>query len=394
MADQNVSWGAEGEFTSILEQVEKLINENHVLETKEESIRKKRLENNEKIRRLFSKSRKLSRGNTVCQFSAAYENIDDVENPNEVRPRGRNNAENQENFEESPGPRDLDGNNAENQPNVEESEVLRDVIVDELRQELRHMKTVLLQEIKTSGNNLKDHNEVLDTLEREHGRGSVPWRNMCKQVKEYTRIHKMFKESRLKSIKDIEERLGESGDQRDSFHMDSREASSSTVNNATEVPTRRHLNESVLDCGKIVKKIPTRELAAITPTKLKVEEDPPGANFVCNFAYCTRTFTCASSLVSHLQNHYAQDQVRIECPFPGCGFSNSKENLTTHMRARHTGEKLFSCQFCPTKFHTMVAKVTHEKKHSQKDVWAQCVKHHCMKFYQIAKGNCKSCGKK
>jgi len=373
MADQNVSWGAEGgELTSILEQVEKLVNENHVMETKEESIRKKRLENNEKIRRLFSKSSKLSRGTIAWQTLASNENIDDVENQNEVR--GRNNAENQANVEESPGP--------------------RDVIVDELRQELSHMKTVLLKEIKTSGNNLKDHNEVLDTLEREHGRGSVPWRNMCKQVREFTRIHKKFKESRLKSIKDIEERLGESGDQRDSFHMDSREASSSTVNNATEVPTRRHVNESVLDCGKIVKKIPTRELAAITPTKLKAEEDSPEARLVCNFVYCTRTFTCASSLVSHLQNHYAQDQVRIDCPFPGCGFSNSKETLTTHMRARHTGEKLFSCQFCPTKFHTMVAKVTHEKKHSQKDLWAQCVKQHCRKFYRIAKGNCKSCGKK
>merc|ERR1719369_1618039 len=101
MADQNVSLGAKGgELTSILEQVAKLVNENHVLETKEESIRKKRLENNEKIRRLFSKSSKLSRVNIARQFLAAYENIDDVENQNEVR--GRNNAENQENEETMP----------------------------------------------------------------------------------------------------------------------------------------------------------------------------------------------------------------------------------------------------------------------------------------------------
>jgi len=394
MADQNLSRGAKGKFTSVLAQVVKLVNENFVLETKEESIRKKRLENNEEIRRLLSKESKLSRANTAVVTD--NENVD-VEILNEVR--GRNIVEDQANVEESPGPRDLDESITENQPNAEESPVPRDlerplVISDELRQELKSMKNVLLQEIKTSGNNLKDHHEVMDTLEREHGRDSVPWRNMYTQVRDYTRVHKKFKESRLKSIKDIEERLGESGDQGASFFMDSQEASSSVVNTAKEVTTRRLLNKSVMDCGKVVKKIPTRELAAITPTKLKVEQDSPEANFVCNFDYCQRTFTCASSLVSHLENHYAQNQVRIDCPFPGCKFSHSKENLTTHMRARHTGEKLFSCEFCPTKFHTMVAKVNHEKKHSQNDVWAQCMKQNCLKFYQVRRGNCKSCGKK
>ena len=71
---------------------------------------------------------------------------------------------------------------------------------------------------------------------------------------------------------------------------------------------------SVLERGKIVKKIPTRELAAITVTlqKLKVEDDSPEASFVCNCDYCLslRSFTCASTLVSHLGNHYSQDQVR------------------------------------------------------------------------------------
>jgi len=378
MADLNSSRGAKGDLPSILAQLEKLVNENHVLETKENFIRDERLENSEKIRRLLSRASKISRGTGITAVAVDNESV--VENVNQVR--GRNNVEDQAIIEESPGSSDLNRNNAEYQAHVEESPML---IVDELSQELRRMKNVLLEEIKTSGNNLKDHHEVLDTLEREHGRASVPWRNMYNQVRAYTQVHKKFKESRLKSIKDIEERLGESVDQ---------EASSSTVNNAKKVTARRRLlNESVVDCGKIVKKIPTRELAAMTPTKLKVE-DSPEANFVCNFAYCERTFTCASSLVSHLENHYAQGQVKIGCPFPGCGFSNTKENLTNHMRARHTGEKLFSCQFCPTKFHTMVAKVNHEKKHSQKDVWAQCPKQHCRKFYQVAKGNCKSCGKK
>jgi len=365
MAAQNSTSRVKREYMRVLEQAGKLINENFNLETKEEVIKVKRRKNDEEIRHLLVKLKELSRGAELVPDDG--ESVD-VANLNEMRER--NVVEN------------LD---------VEENPMLRD---PDNYEKLRRMKKNLLEEIKTSGNNLKDHHDVLDTLERENGRDSVPWKNMCKQVREYTRIHKMFKESRMKRIKEIEVKLGESDGQGTSFNMDSQEASSSKVDHTTEVTRRRFLNESVLDCGRIVKKISTRELSAITPTKLKVEEDHPEASFMCNFDYCTRTFTCASTLVSHLENHYAQDQARIDCPFPGCEFSHSKENLTTHMRARHTMEKLFSCQFCPFKFHTMVAKVTHEKKHSQNDVWAQCNKQHCMKFYQIARGNCKSCGKK
>ena len=49
---------------------------------------------------------------------------------------------------------------------------------------------------------------------------------------------------------------------------DSQEASSSTGNHTTEVTRRRFLNESVLDCGRIVKKIPPRELVDFLPVGL------------------------------------------------------------------------------------------------------------------------------
>merc|ERR1712142_543945 len=134
-----------------------------------------------------------------------------------------------------------------------------------------------------------------------------------------------------------------------------------------ENPTssRYDLNESLLDCGKIVKKIPMNEIAAITPRKLKVEDDSPEASFSCNFEYCAKSFTCASALVSHLQNHYTPQEIKIDCPFDGCRFSNTRESLTSHMRARHTGETLFSCEICLKKFHTMAAKVVHDRKHSR-----------------------------
>jgi len=351
------------ELTRIFAHVDKLVNECLVLEMKEEALRKKRQTNDREIRLLVLKAKKLS-------MEAMSEGNDD-KNPDD--------------------------------PNVEESlmqnnnQEMDDEGLGASFEEYMQLKNKLLEEIKTSGNNLKDHHEVLDTIERENGRGSVAWKNMYKQVREYTRVHRLFKESRVKRIQEIESQLrGSSGHDHENFNdnINFNEATSSRIDNDASVSRQRTLNESVLDCGRMVKKIPPKELAAITPQKLKVENDSPEAKFVCNFDYCLRTFTCASSLVSHLENHYSQDQARIDCPFPGCKFSHTKENLTTHMRARHTGEKLFSCQFCPTKFHTMVAKLTHEKKHSQNDIWAQCNKQHCLKFYQVARGNCKSCGKK
>ena len=55
---------------------------------------------------------------------------------------------------------------------------------------------------------------------------------------------------------------------------------------------------------------------------------------------------------------------------------------------------LFRCDHCPTQFHSMAAKVAHEKKHSLPGVWAQCTKHSCLRLYQVANGRCRACGKK
>jgi len=345
-------------LTKVYAQVDKLVNESIVLDKKEEAIRKKRQNNDREIRLLLLKAKKLS-----MEVKASVEDNDD---PVVRKSLMRNN--NQERDDER------------SCASVEEC---------------MRLKNKLLEEIKISGNNLRDHHEVLDTLERENGRCSVAWKNMFQQVTEFTRVHRLFKESRVRRIQEIECQLRGSNDHEifdDNTNFN--EATSSRIDDDAVSSYQRTLNESVLDCGKMVKKIPPKELAAIIPQELKVENDSPEAKFECNFDYCLRTFTCASSLVSHLENHYSQDQARIDCPFPGCKFSHTKKNLTTHMRARHTGEKLFSCQFCPTKFHTMVAKLTHEKKHSQNDIWAQCNRQHCLKFYQVARGNCKSCGKK
>merc|ERR1719435_356464 len=159
-------------------------------------------------------------------------------------------------------------NVVENLVNVEEIPMQRDP--DNL-EKLRRMKKNMLEEITLSGNNLMDHHEVLDTLESENGRDSVEWKNMYEQVREFTRIHRMFKESRMMRIREIEVELGECDGQGTNSNEDGQEASSSRVDSTTEGSRRRLLEESVVDCGKVVKKIPPRELAAITPTKLKEE---------------------------------------------------------------------------------------------------------------------------
>ena len=69
------------------------------------------------------------------------------------------------------------------------------------------MKKKLLKEIKTSGNNLRDHLEVLDILEREIGRNSMAWKNLHEKVKEYKQVHRLFKESRVKMIQEMESQL-------------------------------------------------------------------------------------------------------------------------------------------------------------------------------------------
>ena len=146
------------ELTMVLEHVDKLVNECIVLETKEEALRKKRQNNDREIRLLLLKAKKLSMEAKATNVEDDDENDDPVVEESLI---GNNNQE-----------RDDEGSGA----SVEECMLL---------------KNKLLEEIKISGNNLRDHHEVLDTLERENGRCSVAWKNMFKQVTELSRVHRL-----------------------------------------------------------------------------------------------------------------------------------------------------------------------------------------------------------
>jgi len=340
----------------VMKEVEELINENIKLESKVESLVKKRRENAVQVSKLLS-SIKLS-------LEDSNANNNDIDVYVELGSK--------------------DGNGPSPSPNDVASGLNGDCGIGNFEQ-LKKTKKTLLEEVKTSGINLRDHHDVLDEVERVNGRDSAPWKSLYKKVKECTRIHKLFKESTMERVREIDLQLSQ-------FNGEEGPSDWSAV--PLVLSRKRSLNESVLDCGRIIKKIPSRELAAIALKKLKVEDDSPEAHLMCNFDYCPRSFTCASTLVSHLENHYAQDQVKIDCPIPGCEFSTTKENLISHIRARHSGEKLFTCEYCPMMFHTMPAKSSHERKHSKEDIWAQCPSQNCLKFYRVAIGSCKNCKRK
>jgi len=369
----------------ILKKAEMLVNENKQLGIKAESIMKKMQENNEEARALVMSETNKLKFQSNRQLLQERRNKDKDVEVDEV----------------------IGGHNAVDisSPDVElprgcEKGPKKSVA------KLKFEEKILMKRIEKSASNLQDHRDVLGTLEKEFGRRNPKWVAKSKEVQVYSKIHKNFveaSEQRLGTIRD--ELRHRSGVSRDQFQL-SQGASSSRALAETrstqgasssrvlaKTKSKMSLNVSVLDCGRILKKIATKEIQSMTPLKLK-EEDSPEAPFVCNFGNCLRSFTCASPFVAHIEKHRIQNLKKINCPFANCDYSNKSEELTTHIRAKHTKELLFKCDHCPTQFHTMKAKAAHEKKHSQPGVWAQCPKRSCLRFYQVVNGRCRSCGKK
>jgi len=277
---------------------------------------------------------------------------------------------------------------------------------------LKEEENILVQKIAESTNNLRDHKNLLKDLEKGAGHDEN-WKEQFEKVQKYRALHqkyKISKELRLESIRQELRRI-ERGDLgavaetsygsvgrkkiiKEKFVMHQAAASTSGEAGPSRSPIsprKRKLNESVVDCGLIKKKISLREKDAMVPKVLKIEEPSPPNPHECNF--CGKSFTSAAPLASHLVKHYTQFGEKFDCPFPTCNFAATQENLTKHMRSKHTKEQLFSCSHCTIRFYTMDAKVGHEKKHDQPAVWAQCDQPACRMFYQVARGNCR-CAKK
>eukprot|EP00092_Neocalanus_flemingeri_P017777 GFUD01019234.1.p1 GENE.GFUD01019234.1~~GFUD01019234.1.p1 ORF type:complete len:344 (-),score=100.38 GFUD01019234.1:108-1139(-) len=269
---------------------------------------------------------------------------------------------------------------------------------------LKEQENYHVQRIEESTRNLRDQEKLLQDLEVEGGQDQN-WVQQFENLVKYRETHKKykdFKEKQLKAIRhewrighEIESQLG-AGTSRGSCVVKKKLKEKFLTkeigpSSSKSITSKRKLDESVVDCGLKPKKISPTEKEAIIQTVLKVEQDSPPKLYTCNI--CHHSFTCAASLVIHHENHYAQAQEKFDCPFSNCSFSGNEENLTKHVRAKHTKEQLFSCSSCPIKFHTMTAKVAHQKKHSQPTIWAQCGKATCLKFYHVANGSCR-CGNK
>jgi len=230
--------------------------------------------------------------------------------------------------------------------------------------DLKEEEQILLNKIKESTKNLDDHKQLLETMEKKNGRDD-DWKALLNDVERYTIIHYKYKEAKEKKIHAIRKELRSIGSLKkkvvkEKFVINKGASTSNDRGSGTSksrFAVKRRMNESVLDCGEIVKKIPYKEKEAMVPKVLKVEEAPSDSPpYECSFTNCQRSFTCAAPLVSHLSKHYITNQEKFDCPFPHCQFVHTQEQLTKHMRAKHTKEQLFTCSHCALKFHTMHAK--------------------------------------
>eukprot|EP00092_Neocalanus_flemingeri_P037498 GFUD01040832.1.p1 GENE.GFUD01040832.1~~GFUD01040832.1.p1 ORF type:complete len:364 (+),score=108.16 GFUD01040832.1:57-1148(+) len=339
----------------IMKHVEVLLEENKVLDKKENFVKKKRTENLEKISRLVGE---------VKRMEGEY----------------------------------IDAMNV--QEDGDESQE------DEIFVNLKEEEILLVQRIEESTRNLTEHEKLLQDL-GERGGQDANWKEQFDKVVEYREVNRRYKDSKEKRLMAIRRELrtgsqsGAATSRRSSGKgkvVKEKRVQEAGINSTagpssstSSFASKRILNESVVDCEFIVKKVIRLEKEVMVPTVIKVEEESPPNPFGCNF--CPQSFTSAAPLVIHLEKHTTEAQEKVDCPFPHCSFAGCKENLTNHVRAKHTKEQLFPCYSCPTKFHTMAAKTAHEKKHSQPDIWAQCGKAACLRFYQVEKGSCK-CGKK
>jgi len=365
-----------------LNNMEELMKENKMFDKKLEGIKKQKKENLVKVSGHIHNVKKMR----IEDYEATEEDgRDDI--PGEAS----------EDFEEI----------VEEERNVVESPQEEVVILagDQLRSDegsnvrladLKREEKTLLQNIKESTKNLSDHKKMLISMEKENGHDE-DWQAQLSDVKKFTVRHEKYKEATLRRIDAIRKEVQLLKKVvKEKIVVNEGASSASDIGPSTSSSSRfaakRKLNESVLDCGEIVKKIPTKEREAMVPIVLKVEEPPCEYPYECSFSGCGRFFTSAASLASHLGKHYPANQAKFDCPFPNCQFTNTQEHLTKHMRSKHTKEQIFNCEQCSSKFHTMEAKVAHEKKHNQQHVWGQCDKEDCLRFYKLAKGH-RSCPK-
>lgn len=146
------------------------------------------------------------------------------------------------------------------------------------------------------------------------------------------------------------------------------------------------LAHSLLEASVLVAPPPHQPATTVAYKKRNAEQELSVKKYLCKF--CSKNFSCNSSLRRHLRIHTGERPYRcgicgkrfrdksillthsrihggqkpFECSRCSKLFSQ-KCNLTRHMRV-HTGERPFKCQFCTKKFSQKSHLTLHERTHT------------------------------
>ena len=168
--------------------------------------------------------------------------------------------------------------------------------------DLKREQKTLIQNIRESTKNLSDHKKMLVSMEKENGHDE-DWQAQLNDVKKFTVRHQKYKEAWERRIDTIRKKVKMMESLKKKVVINKEASTSSGVRSSSGFTLKRKLNESVVDCGEVVKKIPNKEREAMVPIVLKVEELPCEDPYECSFSGCGRFFTSAASLASHLGKH-------------------------------------------------------------------------------------------
>ena len=272
--------------------VEELMKETKMLDKKLEGIMKKKKENLVKVSGLIADAKKMR----IEDYEASEEDGRD-DSPGEASEEFVAIVEEERNVD---SPHEVVIQVGEQLMRADEGNIIG--LAD-----LKREEKTLLQDIQESSKNLSDHKKELVSMEKENGHDK-DWQAQLSDVKKFTVRHEKYKEAterRIDAIRKEVKRMNllKKKVVKAKIVINEETSRISGVGSSTPISgfaAKRKLNESVLDCGELVKKMPTKEREAMVPIVLKVEESPCEYPYECSFSGCRRFFTSAVSLSSHL----------------------------------------------------------------------------------------------
>eukprot|EP00092_Neocalanus_flemingeri_P026393 GFUD01028610.1.p1 GENE.GFUD01028610.1~~GFUD01028610.1.p1 ORF type:complete len:400 (+),score=123.79 GFUD01028610.1:57-1256(+) len=378
--------GNHPEVIAIMSDIDILLKTNEVLDKKRALLAKKMGGNSEKISGLFGKMKSIWRNGHVGSAEGLAE---ERENYADAMDEQESNDERQEQER---------NNYAEAMDRQEGSE-------EGKMKSLKEEEIFLVQETVESARNLADHEEELESLEMECGRNQN-WLSLSHDVFKYRAMHKKFKDSRelrLKAIRNEVQRIEHlrakkqlfscnegAEEESENYAMDGQEGRAERQeqerDNYDEAMVRQKGNNKIEKEEKeIVKRLKKKEkflvqrIAESTRnlqdqenklTSLEMEGGNDQAWYnqsqdVLMYRVMHKSYKERTELrLKMIQNKFNKIE---HCSQSGSSWGScGKKKVLKHVRAK------LSCSSCHIKFHTMVAAMSHEKKHCQPNIFAQC----------------------